>query len=139
MMISDCRADVFATKHVSVVEKRILMKFITFCVDFQSHPQVFEKFKDKSYLEFLKVRIPPTRHGEPYSRHTVLLETDVRRSDFVVIFFQLTQNWTALNFEVNFRPLIQWDSSGLFSKSLMKLSNLLSEREIRTSEDVRAS
>ena len=71
--------------------------------------------------------------------HTVLLETDVRHSDFVVIFFQLTQNWTALNFEVNFRPLIQWDSSGLFSKSLMKLSNLLSEREIRTSEDVRAS
>ena len=57
-MISDCRADVFATKHVSVVEKRILMKFITFCVDFQSHPQVYEKFKDKSYLEFLKVRIP---------------------------------------------------------------------------------
>ena len=54
-------------------------------------------------------------------------------------FFQLTQNWTALNFEVNFRPLIQWDSSGLFSKSLMKLSNLLSDREIRTSEDVRAS
>ena len=54
-------------------------------------------------------------------------------------FFQLTQNWTALNFEVNFRPFIQWDSRGLFSKSLMKLSNLLSEGEIRTSEDVRAS
>ena len=71
--------------------------------------------------------------------HTVLLETDVRRSDFVVIFFQLTQNWTALNFEVNFRPLIQWDSRGPFSKSLMKLFNLLSECEIRTSEDVRAS
>ena len=71
--------------------------------------------------------------------HTVLLETDVRRSDFVVIFFQLTQNWTALNFEVNFRPLIQWDSRGLFCKSIMKLSNLLSECEIRTSEDVRAS
>ena len=73
------------------------------------------------------------------TRHTVLLETDVQRSDFVVIFFQLTQNWTALNFEVNFRPLIQWDSRGPFSKSLMKLSNLLSECEIRTSEDVRAS
>ena len=71
--------------------------------------------------------------------HTVLLETDVRRSDFVVIFFQVTQNWTALNFEVNFRPLIQWDSRGPFNKSLMKLSNLLSECEIRTSEDVRAS
>jgi len=52
--VPSSRADVFATKHVSVVEKRILMKFITFCVDFQSHPQVYEKFKDKSYLEFLK-------------------------------------------------------------------------------------
>ena len=66
----------------------------------------------------------------------MLLETDVRRSDFVVIFFQLTQNWTALNFEVNFRPLIQWDSRGLFSKSLMKLDDRLmtskSERQ-RTS------
>ena len=59
MTVSDFRADVFATKHVSVVEKRILMKFITFCVDFQSHPQVYEKFKDKSYLEFLKVRSIP--------------------------------------------------------------------------------
>ena len=68
--------------------------------------------------------------------HTVLLETDIRRSEFVVIFFQLTQNWTALNFEVNFRPLIQWDSRGLFSKSLMKLGDRLmtskSERQ-RTS------
>ena len=68
--------------------------------------------------------------------HTVLPQTDVRRSDFVVIFFQLTQNWTALNFEVNFRPLIQWDSRGLFSKSLMKLGDRLmtskSERQ-RTS------
>ena len=73
---------------------------------------------------------------EGMSIHTVLLETDVRRSDFVVIFFQLTQNWTALNFEVNFRPLIQWDSRGLFSKSLMKLDDRLmtskSERQ-RTS------
>ena len=45
----------------------------------------------------------------------------------------------AATFEDNFRPLIQWDSRELFSKSLMKLSNLLSECEIRTSEDVRAS
>jgi len=52
--VPSSRADVFATKHVSVVEKRILMKFITFCVDYQSHPQIYEKFKDKTYLEFLK-------------------------------------------------------------------------------------
>ena len=39
--------------------------------------------------------------------HNVWFERDVRRIDFVVIFFQWTQNWTALNFEVNFQPLIQ--------------------------------
>ena len=36
----------------------------------------------------------------------------VRRIDFVVIFFQWTQNWTALNFKVNFQPLIQLNSRG---------------------------
>ena len=45
----------------------------------------------------------------PY--HSVWFERDVRRIDFVVIFFQWTQNWTALNFEVNFQPLIQPYSS----------------------------
>ena len=47
--------------------------------------------------------------------HTVLPQTDVRRSDFVVIFFHCTQNWTALNFAVNFRVLIQPYSSRLFN------------------------
>ena len=46
------------------------------------------------------------------SDHSVWFERDVRRIDFVVIFFQWTQNWTALNFEVNFQPLIQLNSRG---------------------------
>ena len=33
--VPSSRADVFATKRVSVVEKRILMKFLTFCLNFQ--------------------------------------------------------------------------------------------------------
>ena len=44
--------------------------------------------------------------------HSVWFERDVRRIDFVMIFFQWTQNWTALNFEVNFHPLIQPNSKG---------------------------
>ena len=44
--------------------------------------------------------------------HSVWFERDVRRIVFVVIFFQWTQNWTALNFEVNFQPLIQLNSRG---------------------------
>ena len=44
--------------------------------------------------------------------HSVWFGRDVRRIDFVVIFLQWTQNWTALNFEVNFQPLIQLNSRG---------------------------
>ena len=54
---------------------------------------------------------PPVYYFVLY--HSVWFERDVRRIDFVVIFFQWTQNWTALNFEVNFQPLIQLNSRGL--------------------------
>ena len=50
-----------------------------------------------------------------FALHTVLPQTDVRRSDFVVIFFHCTQNWTALNFAVSFRVLIQPYSSRLLN------------------------
>ena len=52
--VPSSRADVFATKHVSVVEKRILMKFINFCVDYESQPEIYENFIGKTFLEFLK-------------------------------------------------------------------------------------
>ena len=51
--LSSSRADVFATKHVSVVEKRILMKFINFSVNYESRPEIYENFIGKTYLEFL--------------------------------------------------------------------------------------
>ena len=87
----------------------------------------------------LQVKKSPTSKApEKYPPHCTAWNSSTTLW-FCCHFFQLTQNWTALNFKVNFRPLIQWDSRGLFSKSLMKLSNLLSKREIRTSEDVRAS
>ena len=51
--VPSSRADVFATKHVSVVEKRILMKFINFSVNYESQPEIYENFVGKTYLEFL--------------------------------------------------------------------------------------
>ena len=36
------RADVFASKQVSMIEKRSMMKFMQFCADFESQPQEFE-------------------------------------------------------------------------------------------------
>lgn len=36
------RADVFASKQLTVVEKRMLMKFLTFCLDFEQHPEEYQ-------------------------------------------------------------------------------------------------
>ena len=52
--VPSSRSDVFATKHVSVVEKRILMKFMNFCVNYESQPEIYESFIGKTYLDFLK-------------------------------------------------------------------------------------
>ena len=44
----------FATKHISVIEKRILMKFLNFCVNFQTQPDVYSTFVEKTFHEFLR-------------------------------------------------------------------------------------
>ena len=36
------RADLFSTKEVSMPEKRKMMKFLTFCADFEKHPEEYE-------------------------------------------------------------------------------------------------
>ncbi|XP_066998765.2 rab proteins geranylgeranyltransferase component A 2 [Anabrus simplex] len=48
------RADVFSTKHVSVVEKRMLMKLLTACVENEDANKEFEGFEDKTFLDYLK-------------------------------------------------------------------------------------
>ncbi|TRY59391.1 hypothetical protein DNTS_004301 [Danionella cerebrum] len=48
------RADVFASKQLTVVEKRMLMKFLTFCLDFEQHPEEFQDYSTKLFSEFLK-------------------------------------------------------------------------------------
>ncbi|NWU89461.1 RAE2 geranylgeranyltransferase, partial [Upupa epops] len=36
------RADVFNSKQLTMVEKRMLMKFLTFCLDYEQHPEEFQ-------------------------------------------------------------------------------------------------
>ncbi|KAJ7383783.1 hypothetical protein OS493_026317 [Desmophyllum pertusum] len=50
------RADVFSSSTISVVEKRMLMKFLTFCLDFEQQQEQYEGFEDKPYTEFLHSR-----------------------------------------------------------------------------------
>ncbi|KAL7844736.1 hypothetical protein SRHO_G00232750 [Serrasalmus rhombeus] len=48
------RADVFGSKQLTMVEKRMLMKFLTFCLDFEQHPEEFQEFSEKSFWEYLR-------------------------------------------------------------------------------------
>nr|CAD7458034.1 unnamed protein product [Timema tahoe] len=48
------RADVFSTHHISVVEKRMLMKLMATCVEPGSSDKEFEEYADKTFVEYLK-------------------------------------------------------------------------------------
>ncbi|CAH2314800.1 rab s geranylgeranyltransferase component A 1 [Pelobates cultripes] len=63
------RADVFASKQLSMVEKRILMKFLTFCADYEQHVEEYEDHKESTFSEFLKVKrlTPNLQHFILYS------------------------------------------------------------------------
>ncbi|XP_003410964.1 rab proteins geranylgeranyltransferase component A 2 [Loxodonta africana] len=61
------RADVFNSKELTMVEKRMLMKFLTFCVDYEQHPDEYEAFKQCSFSEYLK-----TKKLTPNLQHFVL-------------------------------------------------------------------
>ncbi|CAL8281287.1 unnamed protein product [Arctogadus glacialis] len=47
------RSDVFSSKLLSVVEKRMLMRFLTSCLD-QDTPLLYQDFAERPYLEFLQ-------------------------------------------------------------------------------------
>ena len=49
--VPSSRSDVFNTKHISVVEKRVLMKFLTQCLQEEEG----EEESDKTFGDFLKV------------------------------------------------------------------------------------
>ncbi|CAG8439077.1 1098_t:CDS:10 [Acaulospora morrowiae] len=46
--------DVFTSQTISFVEKRTLMRFLTFALDYSSSPEVYSGFEEKSYVTFLR-------------------------------------------------------------------------------------
>lgn len=50
------RADVFNSKALTMVEKRVLMKFLTFCLDYECHPDEYQDFMQCSFSEYLKAK-----------------------------------------------------------------------------------
>ena len=50
------RADVFSSTFLSMIEKRMLMKFLTFCLEYDETAEEIEEYKGKPFHEFLKSR-----------------------------------------------------------------------------------
>ncbi|KAM9110541.1 rab proteins geranylgeranyltransferase component A 2 [Megaptera novaeangliae] len=61
------RADVFNSKELTMVEKRMLMKFLTFCLDYEQYPDEYQAFTQCSFSEYLK-----TKKLTPSLQHFVL-------------------------------------------------------------------
>ncbi|XP_011647653.1 rab proteins geranylgeranyltransferase component A 1 [Pogonomyrmex barbatus] len=61
------RADVFANKTVSVVEKRMLMQLLTSCMEQGADSPEFDGFRDKTFLEYLN-----TKNLTPIVQHYVM-------------------------------------------------------------------
>ncbi|XP_066571017.1 rab proteins geranylgeranyltransferase component A 1 isoform X2 [Amia ocellicauda] len=69
------RADVFASKQLTVVEKRMLMKFLTFCMDYEQHPEEYLDFKDRSFSEFLKTK-KLTENLQHFVLHSIAMASE---------------------------------------------------------------
>ncbi|XP_031223041.1 rab proteins geranylgeranyltransferase component A 1 isoform X2 [Mastomys coucha] len=50
------RADVFNSKQLSMVEKRMLMKFLTFCMEYEDHPDEYKAYEETTFSEYLKTQ-----------------------------------------------------------------------------------
>ncbi|KAM6299956.1 rab proteins geranylgeranyltransferase component A 1 [Aegotheles albertisi] len=61
------RADVFNSKQLTMVEKRMLMKFLTFCLDYEQHPDEYQDYENSTFAQFLR-----TRKLTPSLQHFIL-------------------------------------------------------------------
>jgi len=50
------RADVFNSKQLTMVEKRMLMKFFTFCMEYEKHPDEYKAYEEITFSEYLKTQ-----------------------------------------------------------------------------------
>ncbi|XP_070808230.1 rab proteins geranylgeranyltransferase component A 1 [Pituophis catenifer annectens] len=61
------RADIFNNKQLTMVEKRMLMRFLTFCLDFEQRPDEYQAQKDCKFADYLK-----TQKLTPNLQHFIL-------------------------------------------------------------------
>ncbi|NXW28596.1 RAE2 geranylgeranyltransferase, partial [Phaetusa simplex] len=61
------RADVFNSRQLTMVEKRMLMKFLTFCLDYEQHPDEYQDYENSTFAQFLS-----TQKLTPSLQHFIL-------------------------------------------------------------------
>ncbi|XP_078325419.1 rab proteins geranylgeranyltransferase component A 2-like [Crassostrea virginica] len=70
------RADVFSSKDVSMIEKRKMMKFLTFCVDYEKHEEDYKEFAEKHYKDFLEHQ-KLSKNVIHFIQHAISMTSDV--------------------------------------------------------------
>nr|XP_003223406.2 PREDICTED: rab proteins geranylgeranyltransferase component A 1 [Anolis carolinensis] len=70
------RADVFNSKQLTMVEKRMLMRFLTFCLDFEQHPDEYQAQKECTFSDYLKTQklTPNLQH---FILHSIAMVSEV--------------------------------------------------------------
>ncbi|XP_053130057.1 rab proteins geranylgeranyltransferase component A 1 isoform X2 [Hemicordylus capensis] len=61
------RADVFNSKQLTMVEKRMLMRFLTFCLEYEQHADEYQAHRDCKFSDYLK-----TQKLTPILQHFIL-------------------------------------------------------------------
>ncbi|KAL3878640.1 hypothetical protein ACJMK2_030971 [Sinanodonta woodiana] len=74
------RADVFSSKLVSMLEKRMLMKFLTFCMDYEKQPEEYLEYLGKPFSEFLASK-KLSENIKHFVQHSISMTTDKDTTD----------------------------------------------------------
>ncbi|XP_036860707.1 rab proteins geranylgeranyltransferase component A 1 isoform X2 [Manis javanica] len=73
------RADVFNSKQLTMVEKRMLMKFLTFCLEYEEHPDEYKAYKDITFSEYLKTQ-KLTSNLQYFVLHSIAMTSEIASS-----------------------------------------------------------
>ncbi|XP_063413091.1 rab proteins geranylgeranyltransferase component A-like [Mytilus trossulus] len=68
------RADVFNSKEVSMLEKRMLMKFLTSCAEYNKNPADYEAFTDRPFTDYLESK-KLTKNIKHFVQHSIAMAT----------------------------------------------------------------
>jgi RAB protein geranylgeranyltransferase component A len=77
--VPSSREDVFTSKAVSLIEKRKLMKFLTFSMDYENAPETLEGSDDMTYSQFLQDKFKITGKLQKAIIYAIALSGDTSK------------------------------------------------------------